>query len=492
MVNKLFTLCLVSLILTIPSFAQSHKQQTKKPTTALQAAEQPQPKRVDVTVDDLEQKAYRRWLTYYRRIQQGEQLPLPTFTIPSDVPPTEAKQARQLWQKAQRQAQLDFRQIQAGTIKLLNKKADIAADSYQVWLKWYQDQQQGIRTAPPSFTVSHVDAQEARQANALWEQGRIRAEREVKAQIAKNNQPPQAKNVTTNTPTLSSLTTSGTPITRGFQGMEYDPDLGLYYARSRWYNPETGRFITQDTFESSRYDTSNRHKYIFASNNPVNIIDPTGKFGIGESGGINSFRNTLNTFSTINFGRTVAAIQNASQLETLKLNIVYETISQNGSRISYSDSEKQDIRNSFGYFAGFGFGNIDIKFNITETDGDATNLYNPMRMVNQGYVSGSLNAFFTKRGDPSPSPAVTVNNGSFINSKSDVKNLLHELIHQIGVRTGLHGYSFSGAESESIRVERALLSGRQDYNLPPLQNNIFYNLRLWGADYAAPPVNPVK
>jgi RHS repeat-associated protein len=289
--------------------------------------------------------------------------------------------------------------------------------------------------------------------------------------------------------------TGNTPNTRFFHGEEFDPDLGLYNLRARLMNQDTGRFFTADTFENSQFDRLNRHKYIYASNNPINIADPSGKFGIAEASGEDFFRGVLDVIPVPNFGATISAVGNSADQETLKLNIVYEDIVQNGTRISYSDSEKIDIENSFVYFANYGYGNIDIKFKLTETDGAATNLYNINRQISKGYVGGSLNAFFTKRGDPGPSPGVTTDNGSFINSKSDVKNLLHELTHQIGIRTNVHGYSMYEAEFGRygvIAVERALLSGRQDYNLPPRDTNIFYKLRLWGADYAAYPLYPVK
>ena len=34
-----------------------------------------------------------------------------------------------------------------------------------------------------------------------------------------------------------------------YVGYRYDGETGLYYLQSRYYNPETGRFLTRDTFE---------------------------------------------------------------------------------------------------------------------------------------------------------------------------------------------------------------------------------------------------
>ena len=39
--------------------------------------------------------------------------------------------------------------------------------------------------------------------------------------------------------------TGTTPNNFLYRGEEYDPDLGLYYLRARYYNPLTGRFMSR-------------------------------------------------------------------------------------------------------------------------------------------------------------------------------------------------------------------------------------------------------
>lgn len=58
-----------------------------------------------------------------------------------------------------------------------------------------------------------------------------------------------------------------------FAGQFSDPKSGLMYMRARWYDPTTGRFITRDPMEALT-----REPYDYAGNNPVNYVDPTGKF----------------------------------------------------------------------------------------------------------------------------------------------------------------------------------------------------------------------
>jgi RHS repeat-associated protein len=69
-----------------------------------------------------------------------------------------------------------------------------------------------------------------------------------------------------------------------FAGQQWDPDIKLYYNRARYLNPDTGRFTTRDTWEGSLDDPASLHRYLYASANPVAIVDPTGHFFEGISG----------------------------------------------------------------------------------------------------------------------------------------------------------------------------------------------------------------
>ena len=61
-----------------------------------------------------------------------------------------------------------------------------------------------------------------------------------------------------------------------YAGEQFDPDLGMYYLRARYHNPQTGRFWTMDSFEGNTDDPHTLHKYLFAGNDPINRIDPSG------------------------------------------------------------------------------------------------------------------------------------------------------------------------------------------------------------------------
>jgi RHS repeat-associated protein len=80
--------------------------------------------------------------------------------------------------------------------------------------------------------------------------------------------------------------TGTTPNDYRYRGEQYDPDLGLYYLRARYYNPATGRFLSRDPREScncSIKHPGSLHKYLYASGDPINRLDPSGRADVQEA-----------------------------------------------------------------------------------------------------------------------------------------------------------------------------------------------------------------
>jgi RHS repeat-associated protein len=63
-----------------------------------------------------------------------------------------------------------------------------------------------------------------------------------------------------------------------YAGQQWDPDLGHYFLRARYYNPNTGRFLTLDTYEGDQEEPLSLHKYIYGQHDPADNTDPSGMF----------------------------------------------------------------------------------------------------------------------------------------------------------------------------------------------------------------------
>jgi len=57
-----------------------------------------------------------------------------------------------------------------------------------------------------------------------------------------------------------------------FVGEYFDRETGMYYLRARFYNPRTGRFITEDPIRD------HLNWYTYCINNPIMFIDPSGLY----------------------------------------------------------------------------------------------------------------------------------------------------------------------------------------------------------------------
>jgi RHS repeat-associated protein len=61
--------------------------------------------------------------------------------------------------------------------------------------------------------------------------------------------------------------------TRLYTGREYDKETNLYYLRARYYNSDTGRFMSRDPVGQN--DQVNLYTYV--ANNPLGYTDRDGK-----------------------------------------------------------------------------------------------------------------------------------------------------------------------------------------------------------------------
>src|SRR5271165_764367 len=70
------------------------------------------------------------------------------------------------------------------------------------------------------------------------------------------------------------LTASTGTLTNPFQytGREFDQETGTYYYRARYYDQNSGRFVSEDPIRSR----GGINFYAYSGNSPVNFVDPLG------------------------------------------------------------------------------------------------------------------------------------------------------------------------------------------------------------------------
>ena len=86
-----------------------------------------------------------------------------------------------------------------------------------------------------------------------------------------------------------------------YAGEQFDPGLQMEYLRARYYDQDNGRFNRLDPFEGNSEDPQSLHKYAYCHADPVNGIDPTGEFSLGELNIVSAINMTLNTIRLSGF-----------------------------------------------------------------------------------------------------------------------------------------------------------------------------------------------
>jgi RHS repeat-associated protein len=68
------------------------------------------------------------------------------------------------------------------------------------------------------------------------------------------------------------------PTKHKFTGERWEDKLDLYYLFRRYYDPELGRFISQDPVLGALKQPQTLNRYAYVINNPLRFTDPTGEF----------------------------------------------------------------------------------------------------------------------------------------------------------------------------------------------------------------------
>ena len=96
-----------------------------------------------------------------------------------------------------------------------------------------------------------------------------------------------------------SLTAVGKLNPFRYRGYYYDTESSLYYLNSRYYDPETGRFINADTYVSTGQGLSGNNMFAYCNGNPIINIDIDGEWAATViSGLVGGFFNAMSAITS--------------------------------------------------------------------------------------------------------------------------------------------------------------------------------------------------
>jgi len=67
-----------------------------------------------------------------------------------------------------------------------------------------------------------------------------------------------------------------------YTGEFFDSESDNYYLRARYYNPNTTRFISRDSYDGTANNPITLNHYAYGNSNPTMFVDPSGKWSIAQ------------------------------------------------------------------------------------------------------------------------------------------------------------------------------------------------------------------
>lgn len=125
----------------------------------------------------------------------------------------------------------------------------------------------------------------------------------------------------------------------GYTGHEEDPATGLVYMQQRYYDPESGRFLSTDPVQADG-DGGSFNRYEYANDNPYRYTDPTGTTVTIqlEQGLMGDYQQTMAYLSqSPTFTRMYSTLKNSDQPYIIQ----FATVDNRGGTIhsNYSTAE---------------------------------------------------------------------------------------------------------------------------------------------------------
>ena len=139
----------------------------------------------------------------------------------------------------------------------------------------------------------------------------------------------------------------------GYNGEEQNPFTGLQYLRARYYAPQNGGFITQDSFSGVLTNALSQNRYTYAHNNPVNYADPSGH-SIWDSikNGVTNAVNSVKNFVSNVANKVSSAVSSAvNTVKSAVTGTTTKTVANTSSVVKKSYTNTA-VRQKIGSYAG--------------------------------------------------------------------------------------------------------------------------------------------
>ncbi|MDR1156825.1 MAG: hypothetical protein LBK75_00745 [Oscillospiraceae bacterium] len=132
-----------------------------------------------------------------------------------------------------------------------------------------------------------------------------------------------------------------------YNGYTFDEESGLYYLKSRFYDPELARFMQEDTYRGDPVDPLSLNLYTYVSNNPLVYWDPTGHWSVtGEPD------NDWVPDRHLAYGIQMRLIALTSAYYAAETDAERQRISEESDKLRKSKNNLQTASNSQGYSQG--------------------------------------------------------------------------------------------------------------------------------------------
>ncbi|ABC28923.1 Rhs family protein [Hahella chejuensis KCTC 2396] len=133
-----------------------------------------------------------------------------------------------------------------------------------------------------------------------------------------------------------------TPNSYLYTGEQYDASLDQYYLRARYYDQNQGRFTQMDAWEGESYRPTTLNKYIYADNDPISKLDPTGRYSVSLSGMGTAF-NVSGVINTIGISAILAYEYDSNSTIDNSIFSDLEVISAHASVKSKADAKANQL-----------------------------------------------------------------------------------------------------------------------------------------------------